>query len=46
MTLPVVGHLVDKDKDLAAAYGAVAAVLALGLVVNIGVTRRETVTAA
>jgi hypothetical protein len=44
MTLPVVGHLVDKD--LAAACGAVAAVLAVGAVVNIGVTRREKVAAA
>jgi hypothetical protein len=41
MTLPVVGHLVDKD--LAAACGAVAVVLAVGAVVNIGVARREKV---
>ena len=41
-TLPVVGYLVDKD--LAAAYGAVVVVLALGVVVNIGVGRRENVT--
>ena len=41
-TLPVVGYLVDKD--LAAAYGAVVVVLALGVVVNIGVGRREIVT--
>ena len=40
-TLPVVGYLVDKD--LAAAYGAVVAVLALGVVVNMGVARRENV---
>lgn len=39
MTLPVIGHLVDKD--LAAACGAVAAMLALGVVANIGVARRE-----
>ncbi len=40
-TLPVVGHLVDKD--LTAACGAVVAVLAVGALVNIGVARRETV---
>jgi hypothetical protein len=40
-TLPVVGYLVDKD--LAAAYGGVVALLALGAVVNMGVTRREKV---
>jgi hypothetical protein len=39
VTLPVVGHLVDHD--LAAACGAVVAVLAVGTVVNIGVARRE-----
>jgi MFS family permease len=40
-TLPVVGYLVDKD--LAAAFGAVLVVLALGVVVNMGVARRESV---
>jgi hypothetical protein len=40
-TLPVVGYLVDKD--LAAAYGGVVALLALGAVVNMGVARREKV---
>ena len=40
-TLPIVGYLVDKD--LAAAYGAVVAILVVGVVVNIGVARRENV---
>jgi hypothetical protein len=40
-TLPVVGYLVDKD--LAAAYGAVVVVLALGVVANMAIARRETV---
>ncbi|WP_142392603.1 MFS transporter [Mycobacterium sp. 3519A] len=44
LTLPVVGHLVDKD--LAAACGAVVVVLTLGLGVNIGVARRERVAVA
>lgn len=39
VTLPVVGYLVDKD--LVAAYVGVAAFLALGAVVNMGVARRE-----
>ena len=44
MTLPVVGHMVDVD--LAAAYGTVVAVLVLGVIVNVGVASRETITAA
>ena len=44
ITLPVVGHLVDID--LAAAYAAVVAVLVLGAIGNVGVARREEVTAA
>jgi hypothetical protein len=44
MTLPVVGHMVDVD--LAAAYATVAGVLVVGIVVNVGVARRETTTAA
>jgi hypothetical protein len=44
LTLPVVGHIVDKD--LAAAYGAVTAVLVLGVFVNVGVASREKVAAA
>ena len=44
MTLPVIGHLVDRD--LATAYGAVVVVLVLGMVVNVGVANRETITAA
>lgn len=44
MTLPVVGHMVDVD--LAAGYGTVVAVLVLGVIVNVGVASRETITAA
>jgi hypothetical protein len=44
MTLPVVGHMVDVE--LAAAYATVAGVLVVGIVVNVGVARRETTTAA
>ena len=44
MTLPVVGHMVDVD--LAAAYGTVVAVLVLGVIVNVGVASRETITVA
>jgi MFS family permease len=44
MTLPVVGHMVDVD--LAAAYATVAGVLVVGIVVNVGVARRETMAAA
>ncbi|HET7665081.1 MAG TPA: MFS transporter [Mycobacterium sp.] len=44
MTLPVIGHLVDKD--LAAACGAVICVLALGAVMNMVVARRGTVSRA
>jgi hypothetical protein len=44
MTLPVVGHMVDVD--LAAAYATVAGVLVVGIVVNVGIARRETTTAA
>ena len=43
-TLPVVGFLVDRD--LAAAFGAVVAVLVLGAFVNMGVASREKITAA
>jgi hypothetical protein len=43
MTLPVVGHMVDRD--LATAYRAVIAVLVLGVVVNMGVASREKITA-
>jgi hypothetical protein len=39
MTLPVVGLLVDID--LSAAYGAVIAVLVVGVVVNVGLASRE-----
>ncbi|HTI75234.1 MAG TPA: hypothetical protein VL634_09580 [Mycobacterium sp.] len=42
MTLPVVGHMVDVD--LAAAYATVVAVLVVGIVVNVGVARRERTT--
>ncbi len=41
VTLPVVGHLVDKN--VAAACGGVVAFLALGAVVNMAVARRERV---
>ena len=41
-TLPVVGHLVDRD--LAAAYGAVVAVLVMGVVANVAVASREKIT--
>ncbi|MEO3756846.1 hypothetical protein ABGB19_00940 [Mycobacterium sp. B14F4] len=41
ITLPVVGHLVDVD--LVAAYGMVVALLALGVVVNVCVARRDVV---
>jgi len=44
VTLPVVGYMVDVD--LAAAYGIVVAVLALGVLVNVGVASREKMTAA
>jgi MFS family permease len=44
ITLPVVGHMVDVD--LAAAYGTVVAVLVLGVIVNVGVASRETITVA
>jgi hypothetical protein len=43
-TLPLVGYLVDRD--LTAAYGAVAAVLLLGVVVNARVASREKTTAS
>jgi hypothetical protein len=43
MTLPVVGHMVDVD--LAAAYGAVVAVLVVGVFVNVAVASRERATA-
>jgi hypothetical protein len=43
VTRPVVGHMVDVD--LAAAYGTVVAVLAVGVTVNVGVARRERATA-
>jgi hypothetical protein len=44
MTLPVVGHMVDVD--LSAAYATVAGVLVVGIVVNVGVARRETMAPA
>jgi MFS family permease len=44
VTLPVVGHMVDVD--LAAAYATVAAVLVLGIIVNVGVASREKMTVA
>lgn len=44
MTLPVVGHMVDVN--LAAAYGSVVAVLLVGMIVNVGVSRHEKLTAA
>jgi MFS family permease len=44
MTLPVVGYMVDVD--LAAAYGTVVAVLVLGVIVNVGVASRESITTA
>lgn len=44
MTLPLVGHMVDVD--LAAACGTVVAILALGMIVNVGVASREKVAAA
>lgn len=44
ITLPMVGHLVDVD--LAAAYGAVVAVLVVGMIVNVGVASREKASAA
>ena len=39
LTLPVVGHMVDVD--LAAAYGVVVVVLALGVAANVFVAKRE-----
>lgn len=39
VTLPVVGYVIDID--LVAAYGVVVVVLAVGVVVNVGVARRE-----
>jgi hypothetical protein len=44
VTLPAVGYMVDVD--LAAAYGIVVAVLALGVLVNVGVASHEKMTAA
>jgi hypothetical protein len=44
VTLPVVGHMVDRD--LAAAFGAVVAVLVMGAVVNVGIAGREKIIAA
>ena len=44
VTLPVVGHMVDVD--LAAACATVAAVLVLGIIVNVGVASREKMTVA
>lgn len=39
VTLPIVGHMIDVD--LAAAYATVVAVLVVGVIVNVGVARRE-----